>query len=80
MTNIEIIEVPIKQKIELLLEKLKILHPDHELLYFAQLFLAQTWSQEICNVYGRRFGKGIGTTFMQADLNFCKALEEALGQ
>jgi hypothetical protein len=29
-------------------------------------------------MYGRKFGNGVGTTFMQADLNFCQALEAEL--
>ena len=78
MTSIETCTLSLNQKIESLSRRLRIEDPDNELLYFSNVFLTDSWSPEISSQYGRKFGGGFGTTFMQADINFCKALEAAL--
>jgi hypothetical protein len=52
--------------------------PDHQLIKYLALFRGKHADTELTAEYGRRFTNGIGSTFMDADLNYCKALHEAL--
>ena len=59
-------------------EILETTRPEHELVKYLALFRDTKGDATLTVEYGRRFGNGVGSTFMDADLNYCKALHEAL--
>jgi hypothetical protein len=52
--------------------------PEHDLVRFLGLFRGGNYDSQLIQEYQQRFGNGIGSTMMEADLNYCRALEAAL--
>ena len=75
MTDNDDTDKTLKRRITLTAARMRELEADHELLIYADAFINDTWTQALCQDYGRKFGNGIGSTFMQADLKFCQTLE-----